>query len=84
MTALTLNLSSLVGRVSDRDLEALSSDNPDALLETNSQGQLIFIRLRPCRQKNEGRRREMFKFSSSLLLFGFKTPATMEDLTVYN
>ena len=43
MTALTLNFSSLVGRISDRDLELLSRDNPDARLETNSQGHLIFM-----------------------------------------
>lgn len=43
MTALTLNLSSLVGRLSDRHLETLSRDNPDARLETNSRGQLIFM-----------------------------------------
>ncbi|MGK7953270.1 MAG: hypothetical protein AB4368_31915 [Xenococcaceae cyanobacterium] len=40
MTALTLNLSSLVEKISDRDLELLSRDNPDARLETNSEGQL--------------------------------------------
>ena len=43
MTALTLNLSSLVDRISDRALEALSRDNPDARLETDSQGHLIFM-----------------------------------------
>ncbi|MEL6437669.1 MAG: Uma2 family endonuclease [Cyanobacteria bacterium J06621_8] len=43
MTALTLNLSSLIDRISDRELEALARDNPDARLETNSQGQLIFM-----------------------------------------
>lgn len=43
MTALTLNLSSLVEKISDRDLELLSRDNPDARLETNSEGQLIFM-----------------------------------------
>ncbi len=43
MTAFTLNLSSLVDRISDRQLEALSRDNPDARLETNSQGHLIFM-----------------------------------------
>ena len=43
MTALTLNLSSLVNKVSDRDLELLSRDNPDARLETDSQGHLIFM-----------------------------------------
>ncbi|WP_019508620.1 Uma2 family endonuclease [Pleurocapsa sp. PCC 7319] len=43
MTSLTLNLSSLVDKISDRDLEMLSRDNPDARLETNSEGQLIFM-----------------------------------------
>ncbi|NBD16898.1 MAG: Uma2 family endonuclease [Cyanobacteria bacterium] len=43
MTALTLNLSSLVDKISDRQLEHLSRDNPDARLETNSRGQLIFM-----------------------------------------
>lgn len=43
MTAFTLNLSSLVDQISDRQLEALSRDNPDARLETNSQGHLIFM-----------------------------------------
>ena len=43
MTALPLNLSSLIGKISDRELEVLSRDNPDARLETNSQGQLIFM-----------------------------------------
>ena len=43
MTALTLNLSSLVNKVSDRDLELLSRDNPNARLETNSKGQLIIM-----------------------------------------
>jgi len=43
MTALTLNLSSLVDKISDRQLERLSRDNPDARLETNSRGQLIFM-----------------------------------------
>ena len=43
MTALTLNVSSLVGRISDSELEALSRDNPDARIETNSHGHLIFM-----------------------------------------
>lgn len=43
MTAFTLNLSSLVDRISDRQLEVLSRDNPDARLETNRQGHLIFM-----------------------------------------
>ncbi|AFZ43147.1 protein of unknown function DUF820 [Halothece sp. PCC 7418] len=43
MTTLTLNLSSLVDRISDRQLEALSRDNPDARLETDRQGHLIFM-----------------------------------------
>ncbi|NBD31958.1 MAG: Uma2 family endonuclease [Cyanobacteria bacterium] len=43
MAALTLNLSSLVDRISDRQLEALSRDNPNARLETDSQGHLIFM-----------------------------------------
>jgi Uma2 family endonuclease len=43
MTALTLNFSSLVDRISDRELEMLSRDNPDAQLEINSHGHLIFM-----------------------------------------
>ena len=43
MTGLTLNFSSLVGRISDRHLELLSRDNPDARIETNSHGHLIFM-----------------------------------------
>ena len=41
MTVQTLNLSSLVGQISDRDLEALCRDNPDARLETDKLGNLI-------------------------------------------
>ena len=41
MTALTLNLSSLVGKVSDRELELLSRDNPDTRFETDCHGHLI-------------------------------------------
>jgi Uma2 family endonuclease len=43
MTALTLNLSSLVKTISVSDLETLSRDNPDARLETDSYGRLIFM-----------------------------------------
>ena len=43
MTAVTLNLSSLLNKVSDRHLELLARDNPDARLETNSIGQLIIM-----------------------------------------
>ena len=43
MTALTLNFSSLIGRISDRELELLSRDNPDARIEINSHGHLIFM-----------------------------------------
>ncbi len=43
MSALTLNLSSLVDSISDRQLEALSRDNPDARLETDSEGHLILM-----------------------------------------
>jgi len=43
MTVLPLNLSSLIGKVSDRELEILSRDNPDARIETNSQGQILFM-----------------------------------------
>ncbi|MDJ0634639.1 MAG: Uma2 family endonuclease [Xenococcaceae cyanobacterium MO_188.B29] len=43
MTSLTLNLSSLIDRISDHELELLSRDNPDVRLETNSEGQLIFM-----------------------------------------
>ena len=41
MTALTLNLSSLIEKISDRELEALSRDNPDARFETDCHGHLI-------------------------------------------
>ena len=41
MTANPLNLSSLVEKISDRDLELLSRDNPDARFETDSNGRLI-------------------------------------------
>jgi Uma2 family endonuclease len=43
MSAHTLNLSSLVDSISDRQLEALSRDNPDARLETDSEGHLILM-----------------------------------------
>lgn len=43
MTAQTLNLSSLVGKISDRHLELISRDNPDARLEIDSHGHLIFM-----------------------------------------
>ena len=43
MTAVTLNLSSLLDKVSDRQLELLARDNPDARLETNSIGRLIIM-----------------------------------------
>ena len=43
MSVLPLNLSSLVGKISDRQLEIISHDNPDARIETNSIGQLIFM-----------------------------------------
>ena len=43
MTALVLNLSSLIDGINDRDLEILSRDNPDVRLEINSAGQLVFI-----------------------------------------
>jgi len=41
MTTLTLNLSSLVEKITDRELELLSRDNPDARLETDCHGHLI-------------------------------------------
>ncbi|MEL6439981.1 MAG: Uma2 family endonuclease [Cyanobacteria bacterium J06621_8] len=41
MTALILNLSSLVDRISDRELELLSRDNPGTRLETDCHGHLI-------------------------------------------
>ena len=41
MAAITLNLSALVDKISDLDLELLSRDNPDARLETDSKGNLI-------------------------------------------
>ena len=41
MAALTLNLSSLVDRISDLDLELLSRDNPDLRLESDRHGHLI-------------------------------------------
>lgn len=43
MSSITLNLSSLVEKISDRDLEILSRDNPDTQIEINSEGQLIFM-----------------------------------------
>ena len=51
MIVLPINLSSLVGKVSDlgeirvtvRELELISRDNPDARIETDSQGQVIFM-----------------------------------------
>ena len=51
MNVLPINLSALVGKVSDlgeirfavRDLEVLARDNPDARLETNSEGRLIIM-----------------------------------------
>ncbi len=41
MIALTLNLSSLVEKISDRDLELISRDNPDTRFETDCHGHLI-------------------------------------------
>ena len=43
MTVLPINLSSLVGKISDRELELIARDNPDARIEINSQGQVIFM-----------------------------------------
>jgi Uma2 family endonuclease len=43
MSAIALNLQHFTPSLSDRDLETLSRDNPDARLETNSNGQLIFL-----------------------------------------
>jgi Uma2 family endonuclease len=43
MSAVVLNLKHFTAHLSDRDLEILSRDNPDARLETNSIGQLIFM-----------------------------------------
>ena len=43
MTVLPLDLSSLVDKISERELELLSRDNPDARMEINPQGQLIFM-----------------------------------------
>ena len=43
MSVLPLDLSALIGKISERHLELLSRDNPDARLETNSNGQLIFM-----------------------------------------
>ena len=36
MSVLPLDLSSLIAKLSDRQLELLSRDNPDARMETNS------------------------------------------------
>lgn len=41
MAAITLNLSALVDKISDLELELLSRDNPDARLETDCNGNLI-------------------------------------------
>ncbi len=43
MTVLPINLSSLVGKISDHELELIARDNPDARIETDSQGQVIFM-----------------------------------------
>ena len=43
MAILPLNLSPLVDKISDHELELLARNNPDARLETNSAGQLIFM-----------------------------------------
>ena len=43
MSAFTINLSSVVKKISDDKLLALSCDNPDARLETDSNGHLIFM-----------------------------------------
>ena len=43
MNSQTLNLSSLIEEISDRDLETLSRDNPDARLEIDIHGNLIFM-----------------------------------------
>jgi Uma2 family endonuclease len=43
MSAVVLNLKHFTAHLSDRYLEILSRDNPDARLETNSIGQLIFM-----------------------------------------
>jgi Uma2 family endonuclease len=43
MSAIIMNLKHFTSHLSDRDLEILSRDNPDARLETNSIGQLIFM-----------------------------------------
>lgn len=43
MTVLPLNLSSLVGTISETELELISRDNPDARIEINNRGQLIFM-----------------------------------------
>jgi Uma2 family endonuclease len=39
----TLNLSSLVKKISERELEALSRNNPEARLEIDREGNLIFM-----------------------------------------
>ena len=59
MTTLPLNLSSLIGKISDRELEVLSRDNPDARLETDSQRQLILMSPQSVRSDRRLRRLAM-------------------------
>lgn len=43
MTLITLSLKPFLDPISDRDLEKLSAENPDARLETNAEGKLIIM-----------------------------------------
>ena len=43
MSSVTLNLKSIIDKISDRDLAKLCQENPDARLEINAKGQLIIM-----------------------------------------
>ncbi|WP_019507337.1 Uma2 family endonuclease [Pleurocapsa sp. PCC 7319] len=43
MTSVTLSLKPFIDRISETDLEQLCQENPEARLETNSEGQLIIM-----------------------------------------
>ena len=43
MTSVTLSLKTFIDRISERDLEKICAENPDARLEINTEGQLIIM-----------------------------------------
>ena len=43
MTSVTLSLKTFIDRISERDLEKICAENPDARLEINTEGQLIVM-----------------------------------------